>query len=152
MKTRTARAEDYSLIHGLLIASGLPVEDLPKNAPIRFLIVEYPGTRIGGCIGLEVHGRDGLVRSLAVQSNLRTHGAGKTLVDAVQRLAATEGIERLWLLTTTASAFFLQSGYEVADRATAPELIRRSLQFASICPASAICMTRTLRPPSGDAA
>jgi amino-acid N-acetyltransferase len=152
MKTRAANAEDYDLIRTVLIASELPVEDLSENAPIRFLIADYPAAQFGGCIGLEVHGRDGLVRSLAVPSNLRVHGIGKRLVAAVQRLAAAEGIERLWLLTTTASVFFLHVGYEVTDRAAAPELIKRSLQFESICPASAVCMTRTLRPPSGDAA
>lgn len=152
MKTRPASTEDYDLIRTVLVASELPVEDLSENAPIRFLIADSPGVRFGGCIGLEVRARDGLVRSLAVPANLRALGVGGTLVDAVQRLAAAEGIERLWLLTTTASAFFLHAGYEVTDRAAAPELIKRSLQFASICPANAICMTRTLRPPSGDAA
>ncbi|HEV2680783.1 MAG TPA: arsenic resistance N-acetyltransferase ArsN2 [Rhodanobacter sp.] len=144
MKTRTARNEDYNLIRAALVASKLPVEDLSENAPIRFIIVDYPGAPFGGCIGLEVHGRDGLLRSLAVPSNLRAHGVGRTLVDAAQRLAATDGIERLWLLTITASTFFLRLGYEVADRVSAPERIKHSLQFASICPATAICMTRTL--------
>jgi amino-acid N-acetyltransferase len=145
MNIRLARAEDYALLRALLVASELPVEDLSETAPIRFLIAEEAGARLMGCVGLEVHDRAGLLRSLAVQPSLRAQGVGTALVDAVQQSAATAGIERLWLLTTTASAFFLRSGYELADRTAAPELIRLSLQFASICPASAICMTRTLQ-------
>jgi amino-acid N-acetyltransferase len=148
MNIRPARAEDYTLIRALLVASELPVEDLSESAPIQFLIGEDSGARLMGCVGLEVHDRAGLLRSLAVQPSLRSQGVGAALVDAVQQSAATAGIERLWLLTTTATAFFLRSGYEVADRIAAPELIRLSLQFASICPASAICMTRTLQPLS----
>jgi amino-acid N-acetyltransferase len=144
MKIRPARAEDYNLIQALLVASELPAEDVSEKAPIRFLIAQYAEAQLAGCIGLEVHGRDGLLRSLAVQPSVRAQGKGRALVDAVHGLAATAGIERLWLLTTTANAFFLRLGYELADRASAPELIKRSLQFASICPASAICMTRTL--------
>jgi amino-acid N-acetyltransferase len=145
MKTRPARVEDYGHILALLVASELPVDDVSVTAPIRFLIVEDSGVRIAGCIGFESHGRDGLLRSLAVQPSLRTQGVGRALVDAVQGAAATAGVERLWLLTTTANAFFLRSGYEVADRAAAPEPIRCSPQFASICPANAMCMTRALR-------
>ncbi|WP_176060137.1 GNAT family N-acetyltransferase [Paraburkholderia sp. BCC1876] len=118
MKTRAASAEDYDFIRTVLVASDLPVEDLSENAPIRFLIADYSGGQFGGCIGLEVHARDGLLRSLAVPSNLRARGIGRTLVDALQSLAAAEDIERLWLLTTTASAFFLHAGYEVTDRIT----------------------------------
>ncbi len=145
MNIRPARAQDYALLRALLIASELPVEDLSETAPIRFLIAEEAGARLMGCVGLEVPDRAGLLRSLAVQPSLRAQGVGTALVDAVQQSAATAGIERLWLLTTTASAFFLRSGYELADRTAAPELIRLSLQFASICPASALCMTRTLQ-------
>lgn len=145
MKTRPARVEDYDHIVALLVASELPVDDVSVTAPIRFLIVEDSNVRIAGCIGLEMHGRDGLLRSLAVQPSLRTQGVGRALVDAVQGAAATAGVERLWLLTTTANVFFLRSGYEVADRAAAPEPIRCSPQFASICPANAMCMTRALQ-------
>ena|SRR5471032_2302086 len=148
MNIRLASAEDYALLRALLVASELPVEDLSETAPIRFLIAEDAGARLMGCVGLEVHDRTGLLRSLAVQPSLRAQGVGTALVDAVQRSAATAGIERLWLLTTTASAFFVRSGYQLADRAAAPELIRLSLQFASICPSSAICMTKTLQPLS----
>jgi len=144
MKTRPARAEDYELIRALLAANALPIEDITETAPIRFFIAEDSSARLGGCIGFETHGRDGLLRSLAVQPDLRAQGVGGSLVDAVQRTAASAGIGRLWLLTTTASAFFVRSGYEVVNRATAPELIRQSLQFASICPANAMCMTRAL--------
>jgi amino-acid N-acetyltransferase len=99
MKTPAAGAEDYGLIRSVLVASELPVE-----GPFRKCADPIPHCRLPRRSvrwlhrGLEVHTRDGLARSLAVPSDLRAHGVGKTLVDAVQRLAAAEGIERLWLL------------------------------------------------------
>jgi amino-acid N-acetyltransferase len=144
MKMRLARPEDHDPIRALLIASELPVEDVLATTQIRFLIVEDSSARLAGCVGFEVHGRDGILRSLAVRPSSRSQGVGWTLLKAVQKSAALAGIERLWLLTTTATTFFQQHGYEVADRTIASESVQQSCQFASICPPSSTCMVRTL--------
>lgn len=144
MKMRLACPEDHDPIRALLIESELPVEDVLGTAQIRFLIVEDSGARLVGCVGFEVHGREGILRSFAVRPNLRSQGVGGTLLEAVQKTAALAGIERLWLLTTTATTFFQQHGFEVADRTTASESVRQSCQFANICPPSATCLARTV--------
>ena len=56
------------------------------------------------------------------------------------------GIRDAYLLTTTAAPFFSRYGYQAADRATAPDAIAASREFASLCPASAAYMTRTVAP------
>ena len=55
------------------------------------------------------------------------------------------GMDQLVLLTQTAEPFFATRGYAVIAREAAPAAVRRSAEFRSICPASAICMTRQLR-------
>jgi amino-acid N-acetyltransferase len=48
------------------------------------------------------------------------------------------------LLTQTAEAFFERHGYQVADRDHVPDEIKQSAEFQSLCPSSAICMTKSL--------
>jgi amino-acid N-acetyltransferase len=53
-------------------------------------------------------------------------------------------VMQLVLLTQTAQSFFERLGYGVIDRALSPEAVRTSAEFRSLCPASAVCMTKTL--------
>ena len=48
------------------------------------------------------------------------------------------------LLTTAAEPFFTRHGYRAANRQTAPEAIRRTREFAGLCPASAAYLTKDL--------
>jgi amino-acid N-acetyltransferase len=65
-------------------------------------------------------------------------------VAAMEDSARTTGLSRLYLLTTTASQFFARVGYEVISRVEAPNSLQRNSQFAELCPASAVCMSKTL--------
>jgi amino-acid N-acetyltransferase len=51
------------------------------------------------------------------------------------------------LLTETAEKFFRAIGYEVIDRRHVPEEIKQSAEFRSLCPASAVCMSKLLASP-----
>ncbi len=63
-----------------------------------------------------------------------------------QRLSGkrANGIEALVLLTETAEAFFTRHGYLVIERESVPDEIKQSAEFQSLCPDSAICMTKSL--------
>lgn len=100
------------------------------------------GGGLAGCVALELHGRDALLRSLAVRPQRRAEGFGGRLVEAALRRARRRGVQRLWLLTTTADAYFAARGWRRVDRARAPARLRASSQFAGVCPASAVCMVR----------
>jgi mannose-6-phosphate isomerase-like protein (cupin superfamily) len=54
------------------------------------------------------------------------------------------GIERLYLLTTTAERFFTRLGFQRCGRSDAPPEIQATSQFRSVCPTSAVCMARDL--------
>jgi len=93
---------------------------------------------------IEGEGPDRLLRSVVVPAPHRGTGAGSRLVALLAAEAATLGVERLWLLTTTASEFFARLGWVVVPRDAAPAAIRASDQFTSLCPSSATLMLREL--------
>jgi amino-acid N-acetyltransferase len=91
-----------------------------------------------------VHGRDALLRSLAVDPGRRGRGCGLALVAAAERHAAAEGVQCVYLLTTTAAGFFERLGYAPAARADAPAAIRACAEFASLCPEDSAFMVKRL--------
>lgn len=150
-----AEPDELPLICRLLAACELPYEDLKAEHLVNFLVlrlgslVSDPETgkskeQLLGVIGLEPFGRDGLLRSLAVASAYRGQCLGELLVSQLEASARQGGIERLFILTTTAPEFFRQLGYEVTQRDAAPEPIRQSTEFQSLCPASAVCLSKRL--------
>lgn len=131
-------------VDALLTASGLPPTD-PGSAPADYRIVTEAGGLVG-CVGVETWGRWGLLRSLAVAPAARGTGVGGRLADAAEALARDRGLDALYLLTTTADAFFQARGYRPADRQAVPEAVRQSSEFRDVCPATARCWVKALSP------
>jgi N-acetylglutamate synthase-like GNAT family acetyltransferase len=50
------------------------------------------------------------------------------------------------LLTETAETFFRRLGYTVIERDQAPSAVASSAEFRTLCPATAVCMTKRLSP------
>lgn len=97
-----------------------------------------------GVVGVELYGKSGLLRSLAVDQTARRRGCGKRLVKEVEQYAAGRGVQSMYLLTTTAEDFFAALGYRRVERAQVPEAIRNTQEFSSLCPASASVMVKDL--------
>lgn len=95
-------------------------------------------------IGLELLGRLALLRSLAVRKKYRGQGWGKKLVNEIEEYASGQGIEQLYLLTTTAVDFFNRQGYQTVDRHSVPGVVQQTAEFQSLCPASTVCMVKSL--------
>lgn len=125
----------------LLRDAALPTADLSDR--ITFLGMWREG-RLVGVIGLEAYGDVGLLRSLAVDAGQRGTGLGGWLVDQLEAAAAGEGIETLYLLTTTAEGFFARRGYQRVPRETAPPALQATSEFSTICPASSACMCKVV--------
>jgi amino-acid N-acetyltransferase len=139
---QSATPADRPAIRALLVEAGLPVEDL-ESGHVLFWIARN-GDAIAGAIGLERSGASGLLRSLAVDAAHREHGLGTQLVDALERKSLETGIKDLFLLTQTAELFFERRGYATVERANVPQDVRTSAEFRTLCPASAVCMTKSL--------
>ena len=126
---------------GLLAA--LRSKGLPDPGDGRYFIAHEHGG-LAGYVGLEGEGRDLLLRSLVVLAGLKGQGLGSRILTAAEAVTRDLGGERVHLLTTTAEPFFARNGYRAADRPTAPEAIRRTREFAGLCPASADYLTKDL--------
>ncbi|WP_168795980.1 arsenic resistance N-acetyltransferase ArsN2 [Paraburkholderia aromaticivorans] len=144
MKIRAARSDDLDAIKTLLAENELPVADVGAALLVDFLVAEDASGRIVGSVGLERVGTDALLRSLAVVQTSRNAGLGARLLARAENLARASGISELWLLTTTAADFFPRAGYVAVNRGSASSGLQASTQFAQLCPASAVCMMKTL--------
>ncbi|HYD60267.1 MAG TPA: arsenic resistance N-acetyltransferase ArsN2 [Noviherbaspirillum sp.] len=140
---RAPRADDLPALKALLDSGGLPTSDLMEAHLENFIILAQAG-RIAGSIGMERFGEDALLRSLAVDTMMRGEGYGSRLLELMEARASEDGVRRLYLLTTSADNFFEHQGYERIERASVPESIRNTKQFAGICPASATCLFKAL--------
>ena len=120
----------------LLQACALPTADLGVSGKVGF-VCEYRGGELVATCGLEVLGTTAPLRSLAVRADWRGQGLAANLLNAVLQSATARGIGEVYLLTETASDFFIRHGFTVIDRDLAPDAIRTSSQFASLCPQSA---------------
>ena len=107
---------------------------------VDFLLARDAGGAIKGCVGLERYGTAGLLRSQAVAPSMRGTGVGQLLLNRLLSHAAATGLAHVYLLTTTAEAFFTARGFIPCSRADAPADIQSSTEFASLCPASATCL------------
>ena len=127
----------------LLSESGLPIEDITAQHLQDFFGCGS-GPKLEGVIGLELYGDVALLRSLAVASSRRGTGVGSGLVAHAERHARDQGVQSLYLLTTTAEAFFMRRGYARIPREDAPAAIKGTKEFSGICPASSAFMVKQL--------
>lgn len=140
---RPARPVELDAIVALLGAAELPVEDLDV-AKLDAFVVAAEGDACVGVVGLEIHGPNALLRSLAVEPRHRSRGLGARLVRAIETEARARGVTALYLLTTTARTFFERAGYTAHDRAAVPLSIAATTEFSSLCPDTADCLWRDL--------
>lgn len=115
-----------------------------------FVVARVAGDVVG-CCGIEVHGTDALLRSLAVVPTWRGRGVAASLVANRIALAERRGLSALYLLTTTAREYFTRFGFDTWPRDRAPEAIRDSWEFRAGCPDTATFMRRALNGSASDA-
>jgi len=129
------KQSDWRDLAALLTSTGLSNCGLEHH--LATTLVARDGSGIVGSVALEVYGADALLRSLAVSRERRNEGLGQRLTASALDLARSRGVERVYLLTETAAPFFRRLGFRDVARADVPEAIRGSLEFATLCPASA---------------
>jgi amino-acid N-acetyltransferase len=143
MKIRNAIGADFPEVEKLLTANKLPVEGVKENFS-SFLVAEDAGT-IAGAVGMERYGSTALLRSAVVSAASRGTGVGQQLVERLLQRANEEGIDELYLLTTTAEKYFPRFGFTTTTRAAVPESVKSSAEFRGACPDTAVVMRRRAR-------
>ena len=146
-EVRPARPADFQPVVALLGRAGLPVAGVPPTLA-GFFVAEVdeptPGERLVGAIGLEEYGTAGVLRSAVVATQSRGAGVGAALVRRLLADARARGIHDVYLLTTTAEAWFPRFGFVRIARVAVPAALHASEEFNGACPDSAIVMHTTL--------
>jgi amino-acid N-acetyltransferase len=142
LRLRSAEARDGDGIRTLLERNGLPTSDLGSSRP-EFVVAEE-GEDLTAAGALERFGTVALLRSVVVAAGRRGTGVGQRIVRELEQRARASGVKELVLLTQTAAPFFEHRGYRTVERTQVSNAVQASEEFRSICPASAICMVKTL--------
>jgi len=143
MSTNIEPISELEEIKSLLTECGFPVTDISQSEPPYFFGVRSKSGLIA-VVGLELFGAVALLRSLAVAPAHRGRGVARQLVAHAESVAASRGIDSLFLLTTTASDFFCKLGFIPASRSAAPPAIQATSQFSSLCPASSAFLRKSV--------
>jgi amino-acid N-acetyltransferase len=125
----------------LLRENDLPVRDLDET---KTLFACLSNGDVIGTGGLESFRDCALLRSISIKKDLQKKGLGRFIVGELEKMAMQNGVNCLYLLTTTAGGFFTKQGYETIGRETVPAEIRNTTEFSSICPSTAEVMRKFL--------
>jgi amino-acid N-acetyltransferase len=138
-----ARPHDLRGALDLLGRSELTEQDVAERWGHYFVVREDDG-RVVGVAGLEVHGEDGLLRSVAVDTEYRRQGLAASLVEVAMERAQRLGLRSVYLITESARDYFARQGFSDCPRQKAPEPIRQSWEFRVGCPSTAAFMKRSV--------
>ena len=143
MQLRDLTPDEMPTARALLASCELPTADL--DDPTITLAGAFEDTSLLGVVGLQACGDLGLLRSLAVGPAHRDGGVARALCEHIFELAASRSMRTLWLLTTTAEAYFARLGFAPVPRDAVPASIASTREFSSLCPSSARVMCRATR-------
>lgn len=138
-KFTTTNSSDLQQIIELLKENNLPTSDISLNTQ-QFWKYQ-PDDKIKALAGIEPYGEYAIFRSFVSHLSIRGKGVAFKLYQHSLKEAKKQGINRLFLLTTTAKDWFLKHKWTVIERSSVPNQIANSKEFKSICPASATCMS-----------
>lgn len=134
--------QDHAQVLELLKLEGLPTEDL-RNDKLK-IFATSDGDEVIGCIGIERYEQSALLRSLVVSPKHRNLSVASRLVSYLEQWARDMSIIDLYLLTTTADAYFVKRGFSQIAREEVPRALMVSGQFQGLCPQSVIIMRKSL--------
>jgi len=124
---RDATIEDVGgILHLLrpLEAEGILVRrnrELLEREIARFVVLEHDH-RIVGCAALYPFPDEAAAElaCLAVDTQCRDHGYGQAILDHMIGIAKTQGLKRLFVLTTRTAHWFIERGFNEADVSALP--------------------------------
>ena len=143
IRVRHAVRDDLPQLSSFLSENQLPTVGIERCVENFVVAQDRDGSWVG-VAGLEVYGKNGLLRSVAVDRRFRGMGQGRALVGAVLRNAKAKGLERIYLLTDTAQVYFSGLGFETVNRQDVDEAVKTSPEFPE-CGEGAAVMLKLLR-------
>lgn len=137
-----ATEREFDAIKKLLDDNNLPTTDIYQDNIQLF--IGLIDDKIMSVIGLEKYKNVGLLRSLAVTDLFKNQQVGSRLIRHIVDLCASEHIDKIYLLTTTAEKYFVKFGFTKIERMEAPDILKQTREFKDICPVSAVLMYKSL--------
>jgi len=139
---RPARRTDWVAIKRLLTAANLPLDGARDH--LGQFVVGLWAAQLVCAAGLEVYGSVALLRSVVVDEAARGQGCARPLLAQLEQQGRAQGVRKLYLLTTTAAAYFSRLGFKTVHRRAVPAAILQSREFQGACPDSAVAMVLRL--------
>jgi amino-acid N-acetyltransferase len=139
-----AAPDDLQAILDLLSVVQLPHDGVAEN--ISDFLVARDESSLIATIGLERHGNTALLRSAAVAPEYQSCGIGSRLTERLLEGATNNGVERVVLLTSTASEFFARRfGFCETSRTAFDKELATSSEWNLPRCSSAVCMSLKLQ-------
>jgi amino-acid N-acetyltransferase len=140
-----ASSDDLRDILELLSQVQLPHDGVAENVS-AFLVARDESSRLIATIGLERHGNTALLRSAAVAPEFQGCGIGSRLTKDLLERATNKSVERVVLLTSTASEFFARRfGFCETSRTVFDKELATSSEWNLPRCSSAVCMSLDLQ-------
>jgi N-acetylglutamate synthase-like GNAT family acetyltransferase len=136
---RDARPDARLAAEDLLRAAELPTQGVADHFA-NFTVAVDAQSRLAGVAGLELYGTSALLRSVVVRTGAELRGLGSILTRRTLERARGAGAADVYLLTTSAEAFFARRGVERVARSAVSPAVARSAEFNGACPSSATVM------------
>lgn len=141
MKNTAASPTAFAKAIALLKRNDLPVNDISQGTQ---LYVMEDDNKVVGTIAVEYDQDNALLRCLSVAGHTRNAGLGKMLVDFIEDYLSNQGVQNIYLLTTTAKNFFSNRGYAVIDRMAVAVFIGKASECSLVCPALATSIKKSV--------
>ncbi|MES2047284.1 MAG: GNAT family N-acetyltransferase [Pseudomonadota bacterium] len=129
---------DVPDIEALLLKAKLSIVGVRRH--IAHFRLGKLGGKLVAVAGLEIYGKQALLRSIAVDTEQRNQAYGKQIVRDLCHSAQRLGVHDVYLKTVSASPFFAGLGFQVLTYEQVPASLKKSSQFRGTCPASATLM------------
>lgn len=141
--TATPIAGSDPALAAALAAAHLPVDDLTDPGRNFFVFTDASGA-IFGFGGYELPGDQALIRSMVVPETARGRGVGAAILAALLERVTAAGAREAWLFTKHAAPFFAHRGFRARARYEVPPPVLATKQASSVCPITAVVMSRPL--------
>lgn len=140
VQVRQATPADWPAIAALLGANGLPLDGAQAHLDTFWLAAAEDG-EVLGVSGLEVYGKVGLLRSVAIRPTHHGQGVGRLLVAHALCAAADLQLASVHLLTLNARDYFARLGFQLKQIDDAPQALKASAELQGACPSSALFLS-----------
>jgi amino-acid N-acetyltransferase len=135
-----ASQNSFSAAIDLLKRNNLPTEDITQGTQL-FVVEE--DNKVIATVAVEYDYNEALLRSLSVSEEKRNSGIGAELVSFIEDYVRKQGVQNIFLLTTTAADFFSRRGYKIIARSNVPEFIQNTTEYSVICASSSTLMKKS---------